>query len=140
MWRVQGAGANCLWDHSLKTETQNQTDARACDCTHRVACLGLVESGPSAEAEMHALSLGAGAPAHNVTSLLCRRRQRSRAGGGFRVHARASSDTTPHVVVIGAGWGGWGAAKALSGAGVRVTLLDAGGRTERVLKLHVEWR
>jgi len=29
-----------------------------------------------------------------------------------------------HVVVIGAGWGGWGAAKALCEAGVRVTLLD----------------
>ena len=29
-----------------------------------------------------------------------------------------------HVVVIGAGWGGWGAAKALCQAGVRVTLVD----------------
>lgn len=29
-----------------------------------------------------------------------------------------------HVVVIGAGWAGWGAAKALGEAGVRVTLLD----------------
>ena len=29
-----------------------------------------------------------------------------------------------HVVVIGAGWAGWGAAKALCEAGVRVTLLD----------------
>ena len=29
-----------------------------------------------------------------------------------------------HVVVIGAGWGGWGAAKALCEAGVRVTLVD----------------
>jgi uncharacterized protein with NAD-binding domain and iron-sulfur cluster len=37
--------------------------------------------------------------------------------------------TTPagrpsHVVVIGAGWAGWGAAKALCEAGVRVTLVD----------------
>ncbi len=29
-----------------------------------------------------------------------------------------------HVVVIGAGWAGWGAAKALCQAGVRVTLID----------------
>ena len=29
-----------------------------------------------------------------------------------------------HVVVIGAGWGGWGAAKALCHVGVRVTLVD----------------
>ena len=30
----------------------------------------------------------------------------------------------PHVVVIGAGWAGWGAAKALCEAGIRVTLID----------------
>ena len=29
-----------------------------------------------------------------------------------------------HVVVVGAGWAGWGAAKALCEAGVRVTLID----------------
>ena len=29
-----------------------------------------------------------------------------------------------HVVVVGAGWGGWGASKALCEAGVRVTLID----------------
>jgi len=29
-----------------------------------------------------------------------------------------------HVVVIGAGWAGWGAAKALCEAGIRVTLMD----------------
>ena len=29
-----------------------------------------------------------------------------------------------HVVVVGAGWAGWGAAKALAEAGVRVTLID----------------
>lgn len=29
-----------------------------------------------------------------------------------------------HVVVIGAGWAGWGAAKALCEAGIRVTLID----------------
>ena len=35
------------------------------------------------------------------------------------------SDQQPsHVVVVGAGWGGWGAAKALCEAGVRVTLID----------------
>ena len=31
---------------------------------------------------------------------------------------------TSHVVVVGGGWAGWGAAKALCEAGVRVTLLD----------------
>jgi NADPH-dependent 2,4-dienoyl-CoA reductase/sulfur reductase-like enzyme len=30
----------------------------------------------------------------------------------------------PHVAVIGGGWGGWGAAKALIENGVQVTLLD----------------
>ena len=29
-----------------------------------------------------------------------------------------------HVVVIGAGWAGWGAAKALCEAGIRVSLID----------------
>ena len=32
--------------------------------------------------------------------------------------------TPSHVVVIGAGWAGWGAAKSLCEAGVRVTLID----------------
>ena len=36
----------------------------------------------------------------------------------------ANSDAS-HVVVIGAGWAGWGAAKALCEAGVHVTLIDA---------------
>lgn len=31
----------------------------------------------------------------------------------------------PHVAVVGGGWAGWGAAKALAEAGVQVTLLDA---------------
>eukprot|EP01038_Epipyxis_sp_PR26KG_P011604 gene11604-15541_t len=31
----------------------------------------------------------------------------------------------PHVAVIGAGWGGWGAAKTLCESGCRVTLIDA---------------
>uniref|UniRef100_A0A7S0IUY5 Amine oxidase domain-containing protein n=1 Tax=Calcidiscus leptoporus TaxID=127549 RepID=A0A7S0IUY5_9EUKA len=31
----------------------------------------------------------------------------------------------PHVAVVGAGWGGWGAAKALLENGCKVTLLDA---------------
>ena len=35
-----------------------------------------------------------------------------------------SSAQQSHVVVVGAGWGGWGAAKALCEAGVRVTLID----------------
>ena len=35
------------------------------------------------------------------------------------------SDTPSHVAVIGAGWAGWGAAKSLCEAGVRVTLIDA---------------
>ncbi|MBL6801903.1 MAG: FAD-dependent oxidoreductase [Synechococcus sp. BS307-5m-G38] len=39
------------------------------------------------------------------------------------VRDRAASSGS-HVVVIGAGWAGWGAAKALCQAGVRVTLLD----------------
>jgi len=34
------------------------------------------------------------------------------------------SNTPAHVVVIGAGWAGWGAAKSLCQAGVRVTLID----------------
>ena len=32
---------------------------------------------------------------------------------------------SPHVVVVGAGWGGWGAAKTCLANGCRVTLLDA---------------
>ena len=32
--------------------------------------------------------------------------------------------TPSHVVVIGAGWAGWGAAKSLCEAGIRVTLID----------------
>ncbi len=35
-----------------------------------------------------------------------------------------SATPTSHVVVVGAGWAGWGAAKALCEAGVRVTLID----------------
>lgn len=35
-----------------------------------------------------------------------------------------SAANPSHVVVVGAGWGGWGAAKALCEAGVRVTLVD----------------
>lgn len=41
-----------------------------------------------------------------------------------RVMAIAEQSRPSHVVVIGAGWAGWGAAKALGEAGVRVTLLD----------------
>merc|ERR1719247_409766 len=36
----------------------------------------------------------------------------------------AAPDERPHVAVVGAGWGGWGAAKALVESGCRVTLLD----------------
>ena len=38
--------------------------------------------------------------------------------------ASGASHASSHAVVIGAGWAGWGAAKALCEAGVRVTLLD----------------
>ena len=37
----------------------------------------------------------------------------------------SDADEPPHVAVVGAGWGGWGAAKALVEAGCKVTLLDA---------------
>eukprot|EP00873_Tetraselmis_striata_P020403 jgi/Tetstr1/440667/TSEL_028976.t1 len=37
----------------------------------------------------------------------------------------SSGEAAPHVAVVGAGWGGWAAAKALCEAGARVTLLDA---------------
>lgn len=41
----------------------------------------------------------------------------------------ATADTPeaslPHMVVVGGGWGGWGAAKALLQSGCRVTLIDA---------------
>jgi len=37
----------------------------------------------------------------------------------------SSPDARPHVAVVGGGWGGWGAAKALCEQGCRVTLLDA---------------
>jgi len=44
----------------------------------------------------------------------------------------------PHVVVVGAGWGGWGASKSLLESGCRVTLLDTQedptGRTPMVNK------
>jgi len=38
--------------------------------------------------------------------------------------ALPSAECPSHVVVVGGGWAGWGAAKALCQAGVRVTLLD----------------
>ena len=38
--------------------------------------------------------------------------------------AAASGKAQSHVVVVGAGWAGWGAAKALCEAGVRVSLID----------------
>jgi uncharacterized protein with NAD-binding domain and iron-sulfur cluster len=41
-----------------------------------------------------------------------------------RVMAVAEQSRASHVVVVGGGWAGWGAAKALGEAGVRVTLLD----------------
>ena len=70
----------------------------------------------------------------------------------------ALADARPHVVVVGAGWGGWcefvsllwyslrsifvsrGAAKALCEAGVRVTLLDAGRDATGVWCKHVQLR
>jgi uncharacterized protein with NAD-binding domain and iron-sulfur cluster len=39
-------------------------------------------------------------------------------------NAAASGKALSHVVVVGAGWAGWGAAKALCEAGVRVSLID----------------
>ena len=38
--------------------------------------------------------------------------------------SKAANADASHVVVIGGGWAGWGAAKALCEAGVRVTLVD----------------
>ena len=38
--------------------------------------------------------------------------------------SKAANADASHVMVIGAGWAGWGAAKALCEAGVRVTLVD----------------
>jgi hypothetical protein len=35
------------------------------------------------------------------------------------------ANNLPHVVVVGAGWGGWGATKALLESGCKVTLVDA---------------
>lgn len=59
-------------------------------------------------------------------------RQSPSAGGTLRATTTATPaaskgdvDTKkPHIAVVGAGWGGWGAAKALCEAGARVTLLD----------------
>ncbi|NBQ38097.1 MAG: zeta-carotene desaturase, partial [Synechococcus sp.] len=39
--------------------------------------------------------------------------------------SKVTNSDSSHVVVVGAGWAGWGAAKALCEAGVRVTLIDA---------------
>ena len=38
--------------------------------------------------------------------------------------SKVTNADASHVVVVGAGWAGWGAAKALCEAGVRVTLID----------------
>ena len=38
--------------------------------------------------------------------------------------SKTTNPDASHVVVIGAGWAGWGAAKALCESGVRVTLVD----------------
>ena len=38
--------------------------------------------------------------------------------------SKAANADASHVVVIGGGWAGWGAAKTLCEAGVRVTLVD----------------
>merc|ERR1719506_128311 len=42
-----------------------------------------------------------------------------------RSHNVRMSAEPPHVAVVGGGWGGWGAAKALVENGCKVTLLDA---------------
>mmetsp|Transcript_104305 Transcript_104305/g.162589 ORF Transcript_104305/g.162589 Transcript_104305/m.162589 type:complete len:660 (+) Transcript_104305:1-1980(+) len=44
---------------------------------------------------------------------------------GALMEAPESIADRPHVAVVGGGWGGWGAAKALVENGCRVTLLDA---------------
>jgi len=43
-----------------------------------------------------------------------------------RVTMSAAAPTAPHVVVVGGGWGGFGAARAAAENGCRVTLVDAG--------------
>ena len=48
--------------------------------------------------------------------------------GSMPEHCKDIKADASHVVVIGAGWAGWGAAKALCEAGVRVTLID--GRSD----------
>jgi len=62
------------------------------------------------------------------------RRRAARRGGVVTLRAAAAAAPgkaaaagvrKPRVVVIGAGWGGWGAAKALSENGCDVTLLDS---------------
>ena len=40
--------------------------------------------------------------------------------------AATAADAAPHVVVVGGGWGGFGAARAAAENGCRVTLIDAG--------------
>ena len=45
--------------------------------------------------------------------------------GSMPEQAKVVNADGSHAVVVGAGWAGWGAAKALCEAGVRVTLIDA---------------
>ena len=65
---------------------------------------------------------GAAPGAHRRAAL---QRRAAPARASATVSSGGESDGRPHVAVIGAGWGGWGAAKALAEAGVRVTVLDA---------------
>lgn len=51
--------------------------------------------------------------------------------------ARVSVDSSKHAVVVGGGWGGFGAAYALLQAGVKVTILDA---SETPGGLSAGWR
>ncbi|DBA90704.1 TPA: hypothetical protein ACH3X1_003920 [Trebouxia sp. C0004] len=51
--------------------------------------------------------------------------------------ARGSLDSSKHAVVVGGGWGGFGAAYALLKAGVKVTILDA---SETPGGLSAGWR
>ncbi|KAJ1472272.1 hypothetical protein T484DRAFT_3444345 [Baffinella frigidus] len=55
---------------------------------------------------------------------LQRTRQAGLARSAAAGHTRMQAETKPRVVVIGAGWGGWAAAKALCENGCAVTLLD----------------
>eukprot|EP00232_Nephroselmis_pyriformis_P016865 CAMPEP_0182883742 /NCGR_PEP_ID=MMETSP0034_2-20130328/18565_1 /TAXON_ID=156128 /ORGANISM="Nephroselmis pyriformis, Strain CCMP717" /LENGTH=570 /DNA_ID=CAMNT_0025016891 /DNA_START=57 /DNA_END=1769 /DNA_ORIENTATION=- len=57
-------------------------------------------------------------------ALATRGRQGRQGPPSRHVRLQISAADKPHVAVVGAGWGGWGAAKALCENGCKVTLLD----------------